>query len=86
MFSRFVINKNLSFARLLSSLSKNYICDSSVIEAYQTNEKLKSIIDRQEHQFYYHADKQMKSPTPPTVFKPISIDSHPPENAHYLTK
>jgi hypothetical protein len=85
MFSRFVINKTLSFSRLLSSLSKNYICDSSVIEAYQTNEKLKSIIDRQEHQYYYHVDKQIKS-TPPNVFKPIAIDSHPPENPQYLTK
>jgi len=84
MFSRFITNKNLRFSRLLSSLSKNYICDTSVIEAYQTNEKLKSIIDRKEHQFYYHADKQIKQ-QPPSIFKQIPIDSHLPENPHYLT-
>jgi hypothetical protein len=80
-----VINKNLPFSRLLSYLSKNYICDSSVIDAYQTNEKLKSIIDQQEHQFYYHPDKQLKQ-QPPSIFKQIPIGSHPPENPHYLTK
>ena len=85
MLSRFAINKTLPFVRLLSSISKNYICDSSVIEAYQTNEKLKSIIDRQEHQFYYQPDKQNKS-QPPTVFKPISAGSQLPENPQYLTK
>jgi hypothetical protein len=89
MFSRFLINKNLPFFqqtsyRLLSSLSKNYICDSSVIEAYQTNKKLKSIIDRQEHQFYYFVDKKIQQQQIPTVFKQIPDNSHPPENAHYL--
>jgi hypothetical protein len=94
MFSRIIINKNLPFFqqtsyRLLSSFSKNYICDSSVIEAYQTNETLKEIIDRQEHQFYYHADnktKQQPPPPPPSVFKQISVGSHLPDNSHYLTK
>jgi hypothetical protein len=84
MFSRLIINKNLLFSRLLSTLSKNYICDSSVIEVYQTNEKFKSIIDRQEHQFYYHVDKQLKQP--PSIFKQIPVGSNPPENARYLTK
>ncbi|CAF1405143.1 unnamed protein product [Adineta steineri] len=87
MFLRSIINKNLSIfqhtsSRLLSSFSKNYVCDSSVIEAYQTNKKLKSIIDRQEHQFYYHGDK--KEQQIPTVFKQISTNSNLPENAHYL--
>ncbi len=90
MFSRLIINKNLPFLpqtsyRLLASLSKNYICDSSVIEAYQTNEKLKKIIDRQEHHFYYQHDNKTKQ-QPPSVFKQIAVGSNPPENPLYLTK
>ena len=84
-FSRFAVTRGLPLTRLLSSLSKNYICDLSAIEAYQTNEGFKSIVDRQEHQFYYRADKQLKQ-LPPPVFKPIPVDSHPPENLHYLTE
>lgn len=81
----FLINRRLPLSRLLSSFSKNYICDSTVIEAYQTNEKLKSIIDRQEHQFYYQTDKQIKQ-QPPSVFKQITDNSQPSENLHYLTQ
>ena len=90
MFSRVIIKKTIPFfqqtyCRLLSSFSKNYICDSSVIEAYQTNQKLKSIIDRQEHQFYYHVNDKTKQ-EPPSAFKQLSIDSQLPENSYYLTK
>ncbi|CAF3025609.1 unnamed protein product [Rotaria sp. Silwood2] len=89
MFSRLIFNRNFrklqpTSCRLLSCLSKNYICDSSVIEAYHTNLQLKSIIDRQEHQFYYHVDSKIKQ-QPPSVFKQIRSDSHSPTNPHYLT-
>ncbi|CAF1393874.1 unnamed protein product [Rotaria sordida] len=89
MFSLLIINRNLRnlqqiSCRLLSSLSKNYICDSSVIEAYHTNPQLKSIIDRQEHQFYYHADSKIKQELP-SVFKQISSGSHSPKKPYYLT-
>ena len=92
MFARFILKKDFSLFqnvchRLLSSiLSKKYICDSSIIEVYLTNEKLKAIIDRQEHQFYYYADKNLHQEAPPPVFKPISTNSSPPENCQYLTK
>ncbi|UJR10793.1 hypothetical protein I4U23_014980 [Adineta vaga] len=90
MLSKFIIQKNLSCfyqisQRFLSSLSRYYICDTSVIEAYQTNQKLKAIIDRQEHQYYYYDDKKTKQHQQiPTAFKQISADSQIPENAHYL--
>ncbi|CAF1057859.1 unnamed protein product [Rotaria sp. Silwood1] len=86
MFSRLIINRNLqqTSLRLLSSLSKNYICDSSVIEAYHTNPQLKSIIDRQEHQFYYHVDSKIKQQLP-AVFKQIPSSSHSLTNSYYLT-
>ncbi|CAF1416668.1 unnamed protein product [Rotaria sp. Silwood1] len=86
MFSRLIINRNLqqTSLRLLSSLSKNYICDSSVIEAYHTNPQLKSIIDRQEHQFYYDVDSKIKQQLP-VVFKQIPSSSHSLTNSYYLT-
>ncbi|CAF1349792.1 unnamed protein product [Rotaria sordida] len=91
MFARLVFKKNfLSFQNiycrvLLSFLSKNYICDSSIIESYRTNEKLKAIIDRQEHKFYYYVDKNLQQQLPPSVFKQISSNSNLPENSQYLT-
>ena len=83
--SRFIIHQKLTFSRLSSSVCKNYICDAAVIEAYQKNDQLKSIIDRQEHHFYYQADQQ-KELKPPPVFKPLPSTSHLPEKPHYLTR
>lgn len=81
-----LVNRKFPFSRFLSSFSKkNYICDSSVIETYQTNKDFKSIINRQEHQFYYQDDKQLKQKLP-SVFNIISEDSKLPDNPYYLTK
>ncbi|CAF1341856.1 unnamed protein product [Rotaria sp. Silwood1] len=91
MFARLIFRRNfLPFENiycrvLLSSVSKNYICDSSIIESYRTNEKLKAIIDQQEHKFYYYVDKNLQQQLPPSVFKQISSNSNLPENAQYLT-
>jgi hypothetical protein len=90
MLSRIIINKTIpvfqqTYFRLLSSFSKNYICDSSVIEAYKKDNKLKSIIDRQEHQFYYHVEDKIKQDLP-SAFKQLPGGSQLPENVHYLTK
>jgi hypothetical protein len=82
MFARQFVVKQFSALRRLSS-SKSYICDRSTIEAYQKNDKIKSIIDRQEHQFYYHHDDTLKAPS---AFKAIPKGSPLPANAQDLTK
>lgn len=82
--SRLIHNQKIIFSRLSSSVCKNYICDASVIEAYHKNEKLKSIIDRQEHQFYYQADQQKDLKAPP-VFKVFLDALHRPKDPYYLT-
>jgi len=72
-------------SRLFSNLSKNYICDASIVEAYQTNQQFKSIVDEQHHKFYYQNDQQIKS-QPPSVFQAISSGSSLPDNHQHLTK
>ncbi|CAF0980923.1 unnamed protein product [Adineta ricciae] len=57
----------------------------SVIEAYQKNQKLKEIIDRQEHQYYFHNDtKTNQQQQIPAVFKQISAKSQLPEKVQHL--
>lgn len=52
---RFCIVSTLKFFHRTSSslTSKNFVCDSTVIHAYHSNSRFKSIIDRQEDNFYY---------------------------------
>ena len=60
----------------------------SVIEAYQKNQKLKEIIDRQEHQYYFHDDTKTNQQQQeiPTVFKQVSAYSQLPEKAQHLAR
>ena len=60
----------------------------SVIEAYQKNQKLKEIIDRQEHQYYFHDDTKTNQQQQeiPAVFKQISARSQLPEKVQHLVR
>lgn len=70
--------------RSLSSavLSKSYICDSSVIDAYYTNSQLKAIIDRQDYNYFYEGHRTEI----PTVFKSLPSDVISVKNQFYLSK